>query len=54
MNKSKTTLIAAARLATLPLVANAESNFVNGAGNATARLDFRVTIPRGRFLRQSR
>lgn len=51
MNQFKTALIAAALLASLPLAANAESNFVVGAGNATAKLDFRVTIPRVLFLR---
>jgi hypothetical protein len=33
-----------------PLLASAESQLVNGAGSATARLDFRVIIPRVLFL----
>jgi hypothetical protein len=44
-------LFAAAVLTTLPLAAQAEANYVNGSGNASARLDFRVTIPRVLFLR---
>ncbi len=33
-----------------PLLASAESQFVVGAGSATARLDFRVIIPRVLYL----
>lgn len=33
-----------------PMLASAESQLVTGAGNATARLDFRVIIPRVLFL----
>ena len=33
-----------------PLLASAESQLVTGAGNATARLDFRVIVPRVLFL----
>lgn len=48
MNVFKTTLLAAAVLVATPLVAQAESQFVSGAGalNASARLDFQVTIPK--------
>lgn len=45
------TLIAAAVLTAAPMMANAESHFVNGTGNANARLDFQVTVPRFLFLR---
>lgn len=45
------TLIAAAVLATTPMLAQAESTFVNGAGNASANLDFQVVVPRILFLR---
>ncbi len=52
MNLFKTTLLATALIAAFPLVAQAESQFINGAANpATAKLDFRVTIPRILFLR---
>lgn len=44
-----TTAAAAAMLA-LPMSASAESQLVVGAGNASARLDFRVVIPRVLFL----
>lgn len=47
----KTTLLATALLAATPLVAQAESQFVSGAGSAEAKLDFQVTIPRILFLR---
>jgi hypothetical protein len=45
------TLIAAALLASVPMLANAESDFQTGAGalNANARLDFRVVVPK--FIR---
>ncbi len=33
-----------------PLLASAESQLVTGAGSATARLDFRVVVPRVLFL----
>lgn len=48
MNKFKSTLLATALLAVLPLVAQAESTFISGAGplSAAANLDFRVTIPK--------
>ncbi|GHA87735.1 hypothetical protein GCM10007067_27210 [Lysobacter bugurensis] len=49
MNLLKASLLTAA-LATAPLAAHAESDFVDGAGNASAKLDFRVTIPRVLFL----
>ncbi|MFC0676339.1 hypothetical protein ACFFGH_00560 [Lysobacter korlensis] len=51
VNLFKASLLAAAVLATAPLAARAESDFVNGSGDASARLDFRVTIPRVLFLR---
>ena len=51
MNVFKTTLLATALIAAFPLVAQAESQFVVGAGSAEAKLDFRVTIPRILFLR---
>lgn len=44
-------LLAAAVLSAAPLLANAESTSVVGAGNASARLDFQITIPRVLFLR---
>ncbi|MGH8050091.1 MAG: hypothetical protein ACREPB_05470 [Arenimonas sp.] len=42
------TLLAAALFASVPMLANAESSFQTGAGplTATARLDFRVVIPK--------
>lgn len=49
MNLLKASLLATA-LASTPLVVHAESDFVDGAGDASARLDFRVTIPRVLFL----
>lgn len=45
------TLLAAAMLSAVPMLANAESTFVSGTGNATARLDFQITVPRILFLR---
>jgi len=45
------TLLAAAVLATTPMLANAESDFVSGTGSASAQLDFQITIPRILFLR---
>jgi hypothetical protein len=55
MNKNLIRAVsAAAALAVLgvPMLANAESNAQNGAGalTATARLDFRVTVPKVLFL----
>lgn len=51
MTVLKTTLLATALLAVTPLAAHAESQFVNGAGSAAAKLDFSITIPRILFLR---
>lgn len=45
------TLLAAAILSATPMLAQAESQFVSGTGNATARLDFQITVPRILFLR---
>ena len=47
MNVFKTTLLATALLAAIPLAAQAESSFVSGAGklSASSKLDFSVTIP---------
>jgi hypothetical protein len=44
--------LALAAAVAAPLAAHAESNFVTGAGalNATANVDFRITIPRVLFL----
>lgn len=51
VNLLKASLLAAA-IAAAPLAANAESQFNgSGSGNASARLDFRVTVPRVLFLR---
>lgn len=50
MNLFKASLLAAA-IAAAPLSANAASQFVNGTGNASASVDFQVTIPRVLFLR---
>src|SRR5690606_27256499 len=44
------TLLATAALAAMPMAANAESQFVSGTGNASAHLDFQVTVPRILFL----
>jgi len=48
MNVFKTTALAVALLAAFPLAAHAESTFVSGPGalNASAKLDFQVTIPK--------
>lgn len=43
-------LLAAALVAALPFAAHAESTFVSGPGSASARLDFRITVPRVLFL----
>lgn len=48
------TLLAAALLAAVPMLANAESTFTTGAATpitATARLDFQVTVPKILYLR---
>lgn len=52
MNNFKATLLATALLAGLPLAAQAESQFVTGAGalTANAKLDFQVVIPKVLFL----
>ena len=43
-------VIALSLVSLVPLSAQAESNFVVGAGTAAARLDFRVILPRVLFL----
>lgn len=48
------TLLAAALLAAVPMLANAESTFTTGSATpitATARLDFQVTVPKILYLR---
>lgn len=52
MRLSTKSLLAAAVLATAPMLANAESEFTtgNGAISADAQLDFQVTIPKILFL----
>ena len=50
MKQALTIKLAAALALATPLMASAESQLVTGAGNATARLDFRVIIPRVLFL----
>jgi hypothetical protein len=51
VNKSSLILKSALALAlATPLLASAESQLVIGAGSATARLDFRVVVPRVLFL----
>ncbi len=48
------TLLAAAMLAAVPMMANAESTFTTGTGTpltASARLDFQVTVPKILYLR---
>lgn len=51
MNKSSLLLKSALALAlATPLLASAESQLVIGAGNASARLDFRVIVPRVLYL----
>jgi hypothetical protein len=45
------TLLAAAVLSATPMLAHAESQFVSGTGNANARLDFQIVVPRILFLR---
>jgi hypothetical protein len=37
--------------AAVPMLAHAESTFISGTGNATARLDFQIVVPRTLFLR---
>lgn len=51
MRVLKSTLLATALLAVFPMLAQAESQFIDGAGNATAKLDFQIKIPRILFLR---
>lgn len=53
MRQPTKSLIAAALLAAIPMMASAESNFQTGAGSltATARVDFQVTIPKFLYLR---
>jgi hypothetical protein len=50
MKKFALALTAAATLF-VPTLSQAESDIVSGAGNASAKLDFRVTIPRVLYLR---
>ena len=50
MRKFRPLLIASAILAATPMLAQAESQFT-GTGNATARLDFQITVPRVLYLR---
>ena len=48
------TLLAAAVLASVPMMANAESQFTTGTGTpitASAKLDFQITVPKILFLR---
>ena len=51
MRKFRPLLIASAILAAAPMLAQAESQFVSGTGNASARLDFQITVPRVLYLR---
>lgn len=51
MRKFRPLLIASAILAATPMLAQAESQFVSGTGNASARLDFQITVPRVLYLR---
>lgn len=51
MRKFRPLLIASAILAATPMMAQAESHFINGTGNASARLDFQITVPRVLYLR---
>ncbi|MDR7095263.1 hypothetical protein [Hydrogenophaga laconesensis] len=50
MKKALFVKLAAAVVVASPLMASAESQLVTGAGSATARLDFRVIVPRVLFL----
>lgn len=53
MRLSAKTLIAAAVLATAPMLAHAESTFTTGTGTpitASARVDFTITVPKVLFL----
>lgn len=50
MKKATLIKLAAALAVATPLMASAESQLVTGAGSATARLDFRVIVPRVLFL----
>ncbi len=53
MKRMQLKIVAAALAMAMPMAANSESNFQNGAGvlNATARVDFTIVIPRVLFLR---
>ena len=54
MRMTSKTLLAAALLAAVPMLANAESTFTTGTGTpitASARLDFQVTAPKILYLR---
>lgn len=51
MRLSTKAIVAAAILSATPMLAQAESTFVNGPGNATANLDFQIVVPRILFLR---
>src|SRR3546814_11865085 len=44
------TLLATAALAAMPMAANAESQYVDSTGSASASLDFQITVPRILFL----
>lgn len=53
MRTMSRSILAAALLAAVPLMANAESQFTTGAGTpitASAKLDFQITIPKILFL----
>ncbi len=50
MKVSKLSRIALAVALTVPAIAAAESQWVVGPGNASARLDFQITIPRILYL----
>lgn len=50
MRPSFKLIVSAVSLAALPSLVLAESDFVVGAGTASAKLDFQITIPRVLFL----
>ncbi|RNF86396.1 hypothetical protein [Montanilutibacter psychrotolerans] len=50
MRLSTKAVLTAAALSCVPMIAQADSQFVSGAGNASAHLDFRITVPRVLFL----
>lgn len=50
MRPSFKLIVSAVSLAALPSLVLAESNFIVGAGTASAKLDFQITIPRVLFL----